>query len=169
MTVQRLQLLALAVALGLLGGQPAVADPPTLTKPTVSGPPTWTQASSAQLTFTSPDAGVTFVCRTVGPNWSSCTSPVNYTGLSEGPHTFSVKAVAGSESSTPSGWSWTVDQTPPSLPADVIVEAASPLGTVVTLAAHDNLDPSPTLSCTCLLYTSPSPRDKRQSRMPSSA
>ena len=24
-------------------------------------------------------------------------------------------------------------------------------------------------SCTCLLYTSPSPRDKRQSRMPSSA
>ena len=26
-----------------------------------------------------------------------------------------------------------------------------------------------TLSCNCLLYTSPSPRDKRQSRMPSSA
>ena len=26
-----------------------------------------------------------------------------------------------------------------------------------------------TLSCACLLYTSPSPRDKRQSRMPSSA
>ena len=25
------------------------------------------------------------------------------------------------------------------------------------------------LLCTCLLYTSPSPRDKRQSRMPSSA
>ena len=25
------------------------------------------------------------------------------------------------------------------------------------------------LSCACLLYTSPSPRDKRQSRMPSSA
>ena len=24
-------------------------------------------------------------------------------------------------------------------------------------------------ACTCLLYTSPSPRDKRQSRMPSSA
>ena len=25
------------------------------------------------------------------------------------------------------------------------------------------------IQCTCLLYTSPSPRDKRQSRMPSSA
>lgn len=148
MTVQRLQLLALAVALGLLGGQQAAAGPPTLTKPTVSGPPSWTQASSAQLTFASPDAAATFVCRSNGPNWAACTSPVNYIGLSEGPHTFSVKAVAGNESSTPSGWSWTVDQTPPSLPGDVIVEAASPLGTVVTLAAHDNLDPSPTLSCT---------------------
>jgi HYR domain-containing protein len=147
-TVRRLQLLALAVALGLLGGQPAAADPPTLAKPTVSGPPSWTQAPSAQLTFTSPDAGVTFVCRSDGSNWAACTSPVDYTGLSEGPHTFSVEAVAGSESSTPSGWSWTVDQTPPSLPADVIVEAASPLGTVVTLTAHDNLDPSPALSCT---------------------
>ena len=28
---------------------------------------------------------------------------------------------------------------------------------------------SPTLTHDCLLYTSPSPRDKRQSRMPSSA
>ena len=147
-TVQRLQLLALAVALGLLGGQPAAADPPILTKPTVSGPPSWTQASSAQITFTSPDTGVTFMCRVNGPNWSACTSPVDYTGLSEGPHAFSVEAVAGSEPSTPSEWSWTVDQTPPSLPGDVIVQAASPLGTVVTLAAHDNLDPSPTLSCT---------------------
>ena len=29
--------------------------------------------------------------------------------------------------------------------------------------------PPPTVSGSCLLYTSPSPRDKRQSRMPSSA
>ena len=32
-----------------------------------------------------------------------------------------------------------------------------------------NLDPAEVVICTCLLYTSPSPRDKRQSRMPSSA
>ena len=31
------------------------------------------------------------------------------------------------------------------------------------------VDYSNTHSCYCLLYTSPSPRDKRQSRMPSSA
>ena len=120
--MQRLQLLALAVALGLLGGQPAVANPPTLTKPTVSGPPSWTQAPSAKLTFTSPDAGVTFVCRTVGPNWPACTSPVNYTALSEGPHTFSVKAVAGRE-----GGVWSTVQDHPlgvldSLPTTALTE-----------------------------------------------
>ena len=31
------------------------------------------------------------------------------------------------------------------------------------------LFPIPVMICPCLLYTSPSPRDKRQSRMPSSA
>ena len=35
-------------------------------------------------------------------------------------------------------------------------------------AGYDE-DPEEVLSKTCLLYTSPSPRDKRQSRMPSSA
>ena len=33
----------------------------------------------------------------------------------------------------------------------------------------DILEGKPLGACTCLLYTSPSPRDKRQSRMPSSA
>ena len=33
----------------------------------------------------------------------------------------------------------------------------------------DPEEPSGTIFCDCLLYTSPSPRDKRQSRMPSSA
>ena len=31
------------------------------------------------------------------------------------------------------------------------------------------LDEKPVLSCSCLLYTSPSPRDRTRSRMPSSA
>ena len=48
---------------------------------------------------------------------------------------------------------------------------------VVVDAAHDHRPISEAVRgrrtlgvlCTCLLYTSPSPRDKRQSRMPSSA
>ena len=41
-------------------------------------------------------------------------------------------------------------------------------GKVLSLAVQDALRASPDTN-TCLLYTSPSPRDKRQSRMPSSA
>ena len=37
------------------------------------------------------------------------------------------------------------------------------------IAGHYSDDTEPTLAWSCLLYTSPSPRDKRQSRMPSSA
>ena len=43
-------------------------------------------------------------------------------------------------------------------------------GTMVALLANGTLDITPGAGVmTCLLYTSPSPRDKRQSRMPSSA
>ena len=40
------------------------------------------------------------------------------------------------------------------------------LGRVLSVLKHEGSDK---LSICCLLYTSPSPRDKRQSRMPSSA
>ena len=46
---------------------------------------------------------------------------------------------------------------------------------IIAALGHDGEVPSPTFTIVetysppCLLYTSPSPRDKRQSRMPSSA
>ena len=46
---------------------------------------------------------------------------------------------------------------------DVIV------GTATGPCAHEVLGTFAAQRCLCLLYTSPSPRDKRQSRMPSSA
>jgi hypothetical protein len=140
-------LLVLVVGVSLVGGELAAADPQTLSKPTVSGPAAWTQSSSAELTFTSPDTGSAFSCRLDGSDWAPCVSPVEYAAVPEGHHSFGVRAVAGDASSTPSNWSWTVDQTPPSLPGDRTVEATSPLGTVVSYAAQDNLDPWPTLTC----------------------
>ena len=44
----------------------------------------------------------------------------------------------------------------------------TPLGEQIR-TDYDLLVDDPSLSCTCLLYTSPSPRDQRGSRMPSSA
>ena len=54
-----------------------------------------------------------------------------------------------------------------SLVKDLFVEASDILG--VDMWAMTQEGPIEALSQTCLLYTSPSPRDKRQSRMPSSA
>ena len=40
---------------------------------------------------------------------------------------------------------------------------------VMKVSLKSNLGDGPSIDSICLLYTSPSPRDKRQSRMPSSA
>ena len=48
--------------------------------------------------------------------------------------------------------------------------ATEPVLSVVTNVGHDHLEVlGPTLKDVCLLYTSPSPRDRTRSRMPSSA
>jgi HYR domain-containing protein len=133
---------------GLVGGTLADAAPPTLTKPAItSAPAAWTQQTSADFTFTSPDAGVSFACRLDGGVWEPCASPKVYSSLAEGSHAFAVKAVSGDDQSTPQGWEWTEDLTPPLLPKDLSVEATSPLGAVVTFAATDNLDATPQLFC----------------------
>jgi hypothetical protein len=74
---------------------------------------------------------------------------VSYTSLSEGGHTFQVRALdASGGQSPPTTVGWTIDVTPPTLPVDVVAEATSPAGAIVVFAAADNLDPSPDLSCT---------------------
>ena len=55
---------------------------------------------------------------------------------------------------------------------DVSFDIASPIwdeGVVRLWQKNDARDLTPEEFYSCLLYTSPSPRDKRQSRMPSSA
>ena len=65
-----------------------------------------------------------------------------------------VTDAAGNSSSESSTNELTIDLTPPPTP------------TINSLLTNTG---TPTLSGTCLLYTSPSPRDQRGSRMPSSA
>jgi hypothetical protein len=59
-----------------------------------SGPPSTTGSTSATISFLSldPDA-VAFECKLDGEDWRTCTSPAHYSGLAEGAHTFSVRAV----------------------------------------------------------------------------
>ena len=77
-----------------------------------------TNQTSASFSFTDTEAGVIFLCRLDGSAFTSCLSPLTYSGpLSQGRHTFSVKAQdAAGNQSVPTGFTWTVDTTAPPKP-----------------------------------------------------
>ncbi|HXV57935.1 MAG TPA: HYR domain-containing protein [Gaiellaceae bacterium] len=145
------RLAPLLAAIGLAGALTASAGGLVAPeKPTLwTDLPRWTTATSATFNFSSPGAA-SFICRldSGAAGWVPCTSPVAYDSLGEGGHTFQVRALDGSgDESPPTTFEWTTDLTPPSLPGDLLAEAAAPSGAVVVFAALDNLDPSPLLDC----------------------
>ena len=80
-----------------------------------SNPNALTNSASASFGFSSTEPGSTFECKLDSGTYESCTSPTSLTGLSDGSHTFSVKATdaASNTDPTPADFTWTVDITPP--------------------------------------------------------
>nr|BAL55188.1 OmpA domain-containing protein [uncultured prokaryote] len=93
----------------------------------LSTPPSLTNLDSATFTFTSNDAAATFECQLDASTGIACTSPWLVTSLSEGSHTFSVRAIngEGEPDPTPATWSWTIDRTPPPAPSSLTASATS--------------------------------------------
>jgi hypothetical protein len=99
------------------------------------GPSGSTRVTSASFGFVSPDATATFECKLDGAGWSACVAPQAFTGLADGPHTFSARAVdpAGNAEPTPPSRTWTVDTVAP-----VTAMTAGPAGlTAVTDAVFE--------------------------------
>jgi hypothetical protein len=71
----------------------------------------------ATFTFSSPDGGLTFDCQLDGGGFGPCTSPVNYFGLGDGPHTFEVRSTdaAGNTDPSPASYAWDIDATAPTV------------------------------------------------------
>ena len=78
-------------------------------------PPALTTSTSASFAFSSSETGSTFECSLDDAAFAACTSPRAYSGLSNGPHQFRVRAVdqAGNADQTPATHSWTVDNVAP--------------------------------------------------------
>ena len=77
-------------------------------------PPAWTNRTSAAFSFTSTKAESAFRCQLDGAPLADCTSPLDYTGLAAGSHTFTVAATdaAGNTDPAPPRYTWTIDGTP---------------------------------------------------------
>jgi hypothetical protein len=75
-----------------------------------SKPAASSTVSTATFGFSSTEAGSTFRCSLDGAAPQVCSTPKAYTGLANGSHSFSVRAVdpAGNVDATPATYSWTV-------------------------------------------------------------
>lgn len=102
---------------------------------------------SPQFTFSSPDAGATFECRLDAGDWDQCSGPTfQYSQVSDGPHTFAVRAIDAGNVADPSPetTSFSTDASPPAAfalagPADGATTGARP--TLTWNATTDALSP----------------------------
>jgi predicted phage tail protein len=89
----------------------------TLPQTTMSvRPPATTNLTTAHFEFSSDLAGATFLCKLDTGAEAACTSPHDVSGLTDGTHTFTARAVkpgGGSQDPTPATATWTVDTVAP--------------------------------------------------------
>ena len=102
-----------------------------------ASPPASTPATTALFSFSSSEAGSTFECALDAAALAPCTSPVNLTGLTVGPHTFTVIAIdaAGNQDPTPASFAWTVTPPPDTTPPETTISASPPASTPTTTAS----------------------------------
>jgi hypothetical protein len=86
--------------------------------PTFSAKPaSSTNQQDATFIFADAESGVTYQCQRDGSAFAACASPIAYSGLSAGAHTFAVKAVDAAGNVGPAGsWTWTIDLIAPPTP-----------------------------------------------------
>jgi hypothetical protein len=122
-----------------------------------SGPGDPTNATGASFAFSSSEAGSSFECSMDGSPFVTCSSPAVYSSLSEGSHTFDVKATdsVGNTDATPASFAWTVDTSAPdttidSGPADPTTDTDATFAFSSSEAGSTfecSLDGSPFVSC----------------------
>ena len=88
--------------------------------PGIAGlPTTITQNTAISATLTG-EPGTTFQCRLDGVGWSTCTSPVTRTGLTDGTHVLEARLLDAAGNAGPVARQlWTIDTTPPADPPAV--------------------------------------------------
>ena len=114
------------------GGGTSATSTATITGPHTpdtsidSGPVGTINSATATFTFSSDTSGATFECSLDGATYAACTTPLTVGALSDGAHTFAVRAVAsGRTDPTPATRAFTVDTGPP----DTTIDSGPPATT----------------------------------------
>jgi hypothetical protein len=109
------------------GNQSAVSDARTFVvdtgapdAPALSGPSGPINTAAPQFTFSTSEQGASFECALDSADFAACTSPLALSGISEGAHTFKVRAIDAAHNTGPvASTDFTVDLTPPAEPTVV--------------------------------------------------
>ena len=112
-----------------------------------SNPSNPSGSANANLTFSSTEGGSTFECELDGAGFSSCSTPKSYSGLSEGSHTFKVRATdqAGNTDASPAQLTWTVDTVAPNTTIDS--NPSNPSGSANATFTFSSTEGSSTFEC----------------------
>ena len=112
-----------------------------------SSPPAASSSTGTSFSFTASDAGPGFECRLDGAAFADCSSPKSYTGLTEAPHTFEVRAedAAGNLDPTPATHAWTVDLTAPD--TSFLSTPANPSANATPTFGLDSTETPSTFEC----------------------
>ncbi|MDQ2969172.1 MAG: chitobiase/beta-hexosaminidase C-terminal domain-containing protein, partial [Actinomycetota bacterium] len=108
-----------------------------------SSPPSPSGNTTPTFTFSSNETGSTFECRVDGGGWTSCSSPLTISpALSQGTHTFDVRAIdqAGNIDPTPASYTWIIDTAPPTVTITApttYVNSSDPNNYTVTASTPD--------------------------------
>jgi calcineurin-like phosphoesterase family protein len=146
-SVKTLFLISVAVSAAVAAAPAFPASSAKLRAPRVSitgGPSGLVASTSAMFSFTS-NGSSAFKCSRDGAAVTACTSPILYSGLAQGSHSFRVQASntagTGSDSQT-----WTVDTVAPAAPVISSRPADPSTFTSATFVFADS-DPSATFRC----------------------
>ncbi|MEP6814641.1 MAG: Ig-like domain-containing protein, partial [Marmoricola sp.] len=103
------------VGLTAFDSQTLIIDRTAPSAPTITSGPSGTTAGNDAFSFTG-EASASFECRLDAGSWAACTSPKTYGALTDGSHTFDVRAIDGAGNvGAAASRTWTVDTTAPTI------------------------------------------------------
>lgn len=127
-------------------GMPRAASGHSVVSPVITSRPADPSASTTATFAFAALSGAGFRCARDGSSFTACASPVTYTGLAQGRHTFSVVTVVAGAESTPTAYGWVVDTVAPPAPVLTTVPA-NPTSNATNTASWTSAGAGATFRC----------------------